>query len=326
MEPPHPPSIEAFLGRQIESSRGIDEFLRVNIGEVNDKTVAIPVSRSAAELMSLVRADGILNIPPAIEKLRMGQKVSLQLLSPLRHIRKSILMTGTYDICLDIVKNLIENKSPNVSLHSSNTGSAEGLRTLKLGLAHISGIHAFDEKTGIFNTPLIRKILPSTPLVLTNLFRRQIGLIVRNGNPKNILSLDDLARRDVIFVNRQKGSGTRTIMEYHVAEKSLTLSELKLYKSEARTHISLASIIASGLADAGLGILPAAKAFKLDFVPLFLENFDLVIPGSHFNSFGIQVLLEIINSDDFKNDVGTLGGYDLSHAGTITYEQGVYTP
>ena len=315
-------TIEAFLGRQINSLKGIDEFYRINVGDVAGRNVALPVSRSAAELMSLVRADGMLRVPPSHDRLRVGQKITLELLPSLRDARNTALMTGTYDICIDILKNLLEKKTQGVTLHSSNTGSIEGLRILKQRLAHFSGIHVFDEETGTFNIATVRKHLHSLPLVLINLFRRKIGFLVRGGNPKNITSLNDLTRKDVTVVNRQRGSGTRTIMEYQLSRNSIPPQALNVYKSEARTHISLASIIASGLADTGIGILPAAKALNLDFIPLFLENFDIVIPRRHLNDFSLQAILDLIASEDFKNEVEVMGGYDLSFAGQITYEQG----
>lgn len=317
--------INCKLGRSIESKKGIDEFFRINIGIVNDNTVALPIYRGDAVIMSLVKADGILRIPAECETISAGEELSVEILPHAKDIKKNILMTGTYDICIDILKTHIERKVPGIALHSANIGSLEGLKILKTGLAHISGIHAFDEKTGTYNIPLVQEILDGMPLVLINLFNRRIGLLVRKENPKQINTIEDLTKPGVVFINRQKDSGTRIIFEHNLKMSGIKEENITMYNSEAKTHITLASIIASGLADAGFGILPAAKAFKLDFIPLFSETFDIIIPKQFLNSFIAQVILEIITSSEFRNEVSLMGGYDMTNTGTITYEQGEYS-
>jgi putative molybdopterin biosynthesis protein len=322
IEGAQPQKATAYLSRSVESQKGIDEFIKVNLGEVEDKLIALPLSRDAAVLRSLIKADGIIRIPASSEHFSAGQRVQVQPMPPARDIKKNILMTGTYDICIDILKNQIEKDLAGIALHSANIGSIEGLIVLKAGLAHICGVHAFDEAKGEFNIPIVREIMGSTPLVLINLFHRKIGFLVRKGNPKNIRTLEDLTNRKVTFVNRQKGSGTRRLFDYHCALRGISLSSIRLCDSEAKTHISSASIITSGLADVGLGIIPAAKAFNLDFISLFLEPFDLVIPRTFLTTFVSQVILKVVTSPEFKNEVEHMGGYELSHSGTATYEQG----
>ncbi|MHC9540888.1 MAG: substrate-binding domain-containing protein [Vulcanimicrobiota bacterium] len=317
-----PHRVSAFLGRNIQSQKGYNEFMRVNLGEVGSRLVAYPISRSEAVLMSLVTADGILKIPVNQEHLKKGQKINIELMPHGLNVKHNILMTGTYDICIDILKNHLRKKVSEVSLHATNVGSIEGLRTLKSGLAHISGIHAFDEETGTYNIPCIKTHLPDTPLLLVSLFQRQMGLVVRKGNPKKITMLSDLTRSGIVFVNRNRGSGTRKLFEFQLSRAGVSLSDVKFMQAEARTHISLASIIASGLADAGLSILPAAKAFKLDFIPLFLESFDLVIPKHFLKTFITEVIVEVIRSKEFQDEVSLMGGYDLSTTGKVSYAQG----
>lgn len=321
LDSPLPLRIPAILGRSVKAQKDVEKFVCVNIGEVGDKEVALPISRSEAVLMSLVKADGLLHMPGGSENLKAGQKVEISVMPHARNFQKNILMTGTYDIFIDIIRNHIERKYAGISLFSANIGSIVGLKALKAGLAHICGVHAFDRKTGRYNSSFVRKILPEIPLVLVNLFHRKIGLLVRKGNPRGIRSHFDLVRPDVVFVNRQKGSGTRAILEYHLAQDGIDPEKINKYQTEAGTHISLASIIASGLADTGFGILPAAKAFKLDFIPLFPETFDLVVPKQFLNTFVAQIILEIINSLEFRNEISYMGGYDLSYTGKITYRQ-----
>jgi putative molybdopterin biosynthesis protein len=322
IEGARPQKVTACLSRSVESQKGVDEFLKVNLGEVDDRIVALPLSRDAAVLRSLIKADGIIRIPASGEHMSVGQRVQVQLMPPARDITKNILMTGTYDICIDILKNQIDKHLAGISLHSANIGSIEGLIVLKAGLAHICGVHAFDEAKGEFNIPIVREIMGSTPLALVNLFHRKIGFLVHRGNPRKIKTLEDLTRENVIFVNRQKGSGTRRLFDYYCARQGISPTSIRACDSEARTHISSASIITSGLADVGLGILPAAKAFKLDFIPLFLEPFDLVIPRSFLTTFVAQIILTVAHSPEFKKEVELMGGYDLTQSGTVTYEQG----
>jgi putative molybdopterin biosynthesis protein len=321
MDCPIPHKIHAVLGRQERAQKDVEKFVRVNLGEVGGKLVALPISRGEAVLMSLVKADGLLRIPGGGSGVKAGQTVEITIMPHMKDFRKNILMTGTYDICIDVLKNHIERKYSGVSLHSANIGSIVGMKALRAGLAHISGIHAFDRKTGKYNVPFIKKLVPDVPLVLVNLFHRKIGLLVRKGNPKRIRSHYDLTRSDVVFVNRQKGSGTRSILEYHLNQDGIDSDKIHTYPLEAKTHIFLASIIASGLADTGFGILPAAKAFKLDFIPLFPETFDLVVPRQFLNTFVAQIILNIINSIEFRNEIGSMGGYDLTYTGKITYRQ-----
>ncbi|MDQ7822159.1 MAG: substrate-binding domain-containing protein [Candidatus Eremiobacteraeota bacterium] len=319
-EMPH--RIIASLGRGIESKKDYDEFIRVNLGEVNGTIVALPISKGDAVVMSLVKADGMLRVPSKCERKEPGDEVEIELMPQVKDIRKNILMTGSYDICIDVLKNQIEKNFPGLGLHSVNVGSREGLASLSRDLAHLCGIHAFDEHSGTYNVPLVKEFFPQTPLVLVNLFQRKIGLLTRKGNPKKIRGLQDIALPHVTFVSRQKGSGTRAILDYHCAQHAIPREKIRFYESEAKTPISLASIIASGLADAGLGILPAAKAFKLDFIPLFLESFDLVFLKPFLNTFVTQILLEVINGTSFRSELEHWGGYDLSSTGKVTFEQG----
>jgi putative molybdopterin biosynthesis protein len=192
-----------------------------------------------------------------------------------------------------------------------------GLLALKQGIAHMATSHLFDVPTGEYNFPYLRRILPEHNLVVINMAYREQGLIVTKGNPKGIKGITDLARRDVHYINRQKGSGTRVLLDYLISKENINPADISGYQQEEFTHLMVASAVANYRADTGLGIYSAASAFGLDFIPLIKERYDLIIPERYFQSKGIQKMLEIIGTKHFQEQVSKLGGYDLSQCGKI---------
>jgi len=195
------------------------------------------------------------------------------------------------------------------------------LIAIKKGEAHIGGTHLLDIETGQYNVPFIKRLLPEKKVVLINLVYRIQGFIVKKGNPKNIKGFEDLIREDVIFINRQAGSGTRLLLDKNLKELGINFSKIKGYENEEYTHMGVAQAVASGRADVGLGILAAAKALDLDFIPVTEERYDLLIAKEFINSEMIKALLDIIkNDEEFRKAVLSLGGYDIRDMGKIIYE------
>jgi putative molybdopterin biosynthesis protein len=196
-------------------------------------------------------------------------------------------------------------------------GSIGGLIALKQNRTHLATAHLLDSESGEYNFPYIKKILPRKELVVVNLAYREQGIIIKKGNPKNIKDLNDLIREDIEFINRQKGSGTRILLDYLLSKRAINPIDIKGYFREEFTHLMVASAVAEGNVDAGLGILSAAKAFHLDFIPVAKERYDIIIPEERYTSLRIQKLLSIVNSKKFKKKVLNLGGYDLSQSGKV---------
>lgn len=318
---PSKETIKATISRQIPSSLGVDEFIRVKIGLVGHKHIATPVGRGAGLLMSLVRADGILQIPASSEGFTAGTEVNISLLRNKDEIKNTIVCIGSHDNVLDLLANAIKKTSPTFSLSSAHVGSMGGLLSLKRQEAHMAGTHLLDEQTGQYNIPFIKKLFPEHKITLINLVYRQQGLVVKKGNPKKIKGFEDLLRDDVIFVNRQSGSGTRLLLDKHLRDIGINPSMIKGYDREEYTHMAVASSVLSGLADAGLAIYSSAIALGLDFIAVANERYDLAIPSTFMNTEMIQLVLKIIREDkEFIEAVKRLGGYDVSDMGKVMFD------
>ncbi len=210
----------------------------------------------------------------------------------------------------------------NRRLASANVGSQGGLVALRRGEAHFAGSHLLDPNTGEFNISYIRQYMPNIKVKVVALVGREQGLIVKKGNPKGIKSLGDLAgrsqERGVQFVNRQKGSGTRTLLDYHLNQLNIPHEYIAGYHQDEYTHLGVATAVASGRAACGLGIAAAAQALDLDFIPLFQERYDLVIP-KEFVDF-LTPLFDLLTDSRFQHSISLLKGYDVSIMGTIILE------
>ena len=183
----------------------------------------------------------------------------------------------------------------------------------------MAGIHLLDKETGEYNIPFIQRVLPGREMAVINLAYRTQGLMFVAGNPKEIKCLADLCRPDVTFVNRQKGSGTRVLLDIQFKREGIDSHRIRGYTAELDTHLAIASSVARGKADSGLGIEAAARSCGLGFLPLFRERFDLVIPGPVYKSNKLSLLLRIMSSAEFKKIVGAVEGYDVSQTGTLTF-------
>ena len=307
---------DATIARNVHSPLGEDEYLRVKLGRVRERMVATPIQRGAGVIMSLVRADGLVKIPRLSEGVEAGTQVTVNLLRPLEAIEHTIVATGSHDLVLDLIASELTGTG-GVSFASSNVGSLGGLRAIDRGEAHLAGTHLLDEESGEYNVSFLRRYVRNQCVVLVNLVHRVQGFIIPKGNPASIESLNDLAREDIVFVNRQRGSGTRVLLDYKLVAAGIDTQQVAGYEREEYTHLAVAAAVAGGRANVGLGILSAARAIGMDFIPLFDERYDLAIPEDIYDSKLLAPMLQLIQSSDFRVKVEELGGYDAGQMGEV---------
>jgi putative molybdopterin biosynthesis protein len=309
------PVTQAHLARKLASVLGMDDWVRVRLGQVEGRIVATPLSRGAGVLTSLVRADGLLVVPAATEGHQAGEQVEVELLRGLDQIRRTIVVIGSHDLVLDLAASQLRARDPRISLASSNVGSLGGLVALRDGLCHLAGSHLLDPETGGYTLPYVDRLLEGRGVSVVRLVRREQGLLVRPGNPLDLADVTDLTRRTVRYVNRQRGAGTRMLLDSELARHGLSPGDVNGYAREEHTHLAVAAAVASGRADCGLGILAAARAFGLDFVPVTTEPYDLVVGAGLLDAPLLAPFWELLRSEDFRASVEGLGGYSTDEMG-----------
>lgn len=310
-------AVEAKMARPLVSPLGSEEHVRVNVARVGESLLAVPLGRGAAATRSLARADGLVVVPPNNEGLEAGERVNVQLLRPWREIAGNLLVTGSHDLTLDLLAGEIRALDPLVSLVAVSVGSLGGLAALKRSEAHIAGIHLLDPQSGDYNVSYVQRYLPGQPVALLTLAYREQGLILPRGNPRAVKSLADLGAPDLRFLNRQRGSGTRILLDYMLQKQGLEPKAIPGYGQEVFTHMEVAAAVASGAADAGLGIFAAARALDLEFVPVTEERYELAVPEAHWETPGVQALRRAVASPGFLRQVQELGGYNLDQSGAV---------
>lgn len=318
MPVPERPRLTVTLGRRVVSDMGVEEHVRMTVGYVNNRYIANSLSRGAGVTMSLVRADGLLVIPENSLGYEQDESVEIELYKPESELRHNLLAAGSHDLIIDLLATAFRKEDPRLNLSSAHLGSMGGIMAIGRGQAHLAGVHLFDAETGEYNIPYIKKMLPQHDLSLVNLAYRMQGWIVPAGNPRSIKSIRDLVSTENGFINRQKGAGTRLLFDHLLKEAGLNPVQIKGYEREEHTHLNVAAAVAAGTASVGLGILPAAKAFNLDFIPLVEEKYDLLLSNEFLKSPEAALLLKIITDPEFRNEVEALGGYSMREAGTIT--------
>ncbi len=304
----------------LPSRPGMEERIRVRLGMVDGTCFAVPLSRGAGTVTSLSRADAIITVPRDSEGLDAGNPVQAELLRSRRQIANALLAIGSHDNTLEYIDSQLRRTHPRFSLTSAHVGSLGGLLALQRKQCHLAGSHLLDEETGVYNRTAIREHLKGTPVMLVHLVNREQGFLVKPGNPKEIHDVADICRDDVRFINRQRGSGTRVLLDYELKRRGLAVSNVHGYGDEEYTHMNVAAAVLSGRADTGLGVRAAAVALGLDFVFVGTEEYDLVIPHAYAEDERILALLDVIRSTVFRNKVQSMGGYDVSHTGEILWE------
>jgi len=309
--------IDATLSKSVVSTLKYQEFVRVRMGYVGDRLIASPLSRGSGVVTSFMKADGIVDVPQGVEGYETGAAVSVRLLRSEDELKNSLVVIGSHDPLLDELAELLRIKYGDVSMGSAHVGSMGGLLAIRRGEAHVAGTHLLDEETGEYNNAFVKKILPKGGARLIECVKRTQGIIVQKGNPKEIKGIASLAQDGLRYVNRQKGSGTRILIDYLCKKDGIDTSKIYGYEREEFTHTSVAALIAAGSADAGLGVYSAAKLYDLDFVEVCQEQYDLLIPNHSWGIPMVSKLIEVLSSDDFKERLEALGGYEVENPGTV---------
>ncbi len=314
---PEPETITAQMSRKIASSMGVDEFINVNLAYMEGKYLAYPLNRGAGITTSLVKADGITVIPRGKEGINAGEDCQIKLWRPRKVLDETLVCIGSHDMSIDILADLLY-KSYGLRLISSNVGSMGGLMALRRGETHFSGIHLLDYETGKYNISYVNRYLPGQDWCLINLVNRQQGLIVKKGNPLNVQSLQDITRDNIRYINRQKGSGTRLLLDFMLQQQGVDSNSIYGYNREEYTHLAVAAAVKNDAGDVALGIYSSARALDLDFVPLAEESYDLCILPERLGDIRLEQLLSVIQSNEFKKHIDQIGGYNLKSSGQIT--------
>ncbi len=307
----------ANLTRPVVSSLKHEEFVRVRMGYVGDKLTASPLSRGSGVVSSFMKADGIIEVPQGLEGYEAGSNVEVRLLSSLKKLENTLVVIGSHDPLLDELADMLHLRNNESYMSSSHVGSMGGIMAVRRGEAHAAGCHLLDTDTGEYNVSFIRKYFPNGGVKLVRCVGREQGLIVAKGNPLNIRKFSDIAKEGIRYVNRQKGSGTRILTDYMCRKEQIDTSGIYGYDREEFTHTSVAVQIASGSADVGMGIYSAAKIYDLDFIPICIEEYDLLVPDYAWGLPQLDEMLEILRSKAFKERLLALGGYTIDKPGEI---------
>ena len=307
----------ATLTRPVVSGLKYQEFVRTRMGCVGGRLMASPLSRGSGVVSSFMKADGILEVPQGLEGYEAGAEVNVRLLSPMEKLQNTLVVIGSHDPLLDELADMLHLENPDLYMSSSHVGSMGGIMSIRRGEAHAAGCHLLDTTDGSYNRSFIKKYFPKGGVHLVSCVGRQQGLMVAKGNPLNIQKFSDIARNGIRYVNRQNGSGTRILTDYLCRQNNLDTASIYGYDREELTHTSVAAQIASSSADAGMGIYSAAKLYDLDFIPICIEEYDLIIPDHAWDTPMVGQLLSILKSDAFREKLLRLGGYTLENPGEV---------
>lgn len=310
-------TVRAQLSRPVVSGLKYQEFVRVRMGYVDGRLIATPLNRGSGVVSSFMKADGILTIPQGLEGCEAGSEVEIGLLRPQEELENTLVAIGSHDPLLDELADLLHRRNPAHFMASSHTGSMGGIMAVRRRETHVAGIHLLDEKDGSYNESYIRKYFPGGGVRLVECVGRTQGIMAAKDNPKQITGIESLVLPEIRYVNRQKGSGTRILVDYLCRKHRLDTASIYGYEREEFTHTSVAAQIASGSADAGMGIYSAAKMYGLAFIPVCTEQYDLLIPDSAWETPLVQEMLEILRSREFAEKLQQLGGYTLQSPGTV---------
>ena len=313
---------QAKVKRKLSSKPGRVEYLRVNLtyekvqAGKEDFPIAVPRRRGSAVMKSQAQADGILEIPADREGLAVNELASVKLLYPESSIKDNLVLSGSNDPLLEMLQELLIISEQNIKLRLQSRGSQAGIHALIRGEADLTTAHLLEPETGEYNLPYLNEIAEE-PMELLTLAWRDQGLYLKPDSQLNIRNISDLKDKKITFINRQQGAGTRILFDYQLKQSNIKPAEIKGYDREEYTHAAVAQAVAVGSADTGLGIRAVAKAFELDFIPLFSERFELIYPARLANDYRIKKIKELIKSEKFQNYLNEQTGYDLKDTGQI---------
>ena len=302
---PEPSVISAGITSAVAKDIGVDEFVLCTLGRVGSRWVVSPQSKGAGVQMSAVRANAYIRVPRNSEGFEEGQQVDIYLTVSMHEAENALLLTGSHDPVLDYLADMLSRRG--ITLLSTHVGSMGGILALVKDNCHAAPTHLL-APDGSYNTTYLEKYLPGTGVDLVCVAERQQGIVSREG-----LTLDNLPGRQ--FINRQRGSGTRMLLDYELARTGIDPASIPGYGREATTHIAVALAVKSGEADAGMCVYSAARALGLPFVPVATERYELAIRREHTQDPRVNTMVEVIRSTEFRSVLERLGGYDTKETG-----------
>jgi putative molybdopterin biosynthesis protein len=310
--------IEAEVKRKVPSDIGLEEFLRVNLTvNSNNQYSAVPLKRGSSAMESILKADGIMRIAENKEGLHPGDRAPVILLKEKNKIENDLLLIGSHDLSLDLIRNQLRQENYSFDLKLQTVGSMAGLTALRRGESQLAGAHLLDPETGEYNISHIKRFFKGEKMVILNLVHREQGLYLKPGNPKNIKGINDLTKKELNYINRQRGAGTRVLFDYLLAQNNIKPEQIAGYEKEEFTHIAAAAAVGRGSADAALGIRAAAEVMEVDFMPLAEERYDLIFREEFLDDPRIKNLIELISKEKIQNKIEKLGGYQCNDTGEI---------
>ncbi len=309
--------LDVKLGRRVVSTLGAEDFIRMTVAKVSGECVAVPLPRAAGITMSLVRADALLIIPPSIAGYETGEVVSVELLKPVSELASTLFFSGSHDMTLDLIAS--KWKQHGGRAISAHTGSMAGILAVQKGEAHVAGIHLLDPDTNEYNRSYVTRFAGGKALVLQPFLRRKQGWIVAKGNPLQIQTVRDLLGSDVQFVNRQKGAGTRILLDHMLRDEAIDSGTINGFHREFFSHLSVAAEVEANRNTVGLGIYAAARILGVDFIPVADESYDLLMTREFFDSEVGQTLLQLLRSEQLKQEIERLGGYEVVSGQAASY-------
>ena len=302
------------MARDLMSTKEVAEYLGINDKQVYAliKQQRIPASKATGKWVFPRRLIDEWIEGDAQAGLKEARRKS-------RKMEGALLAAGSNDPVLDMLYGGLRRQYPEFYVFSANIGSTAGLLALEKGFTDIAWSHLLDPETGEYNIPYLEKLIPSINAVVVNLFHRELGFIVAKGNPLGVAGFEDLMRDDVRLINRQKGSGTRLLLDYHLEKAGLQQERIRGYENEVLTHAEIGLSILSGEADVGIATAAVSALFGLGFIPIARERFDMICDQSVFFQRGVQSLIGVLSGDLFRSRFSDLKGYDFKSAGRILF-------
>lgn len=302
-------TIKAILSKRVVSSLKYKEYVRVTLGKTEGGYFAVPLPRGAGIITSFTKASGVLEIEQNCEGIEAGEEVTIKLLKDENEIENALIITGSHDPIIDEISDILKERGYGFSVISSHVGSMGAISAVRAGQAHLGAIHLLDSESGEYNKSYVEKYFPEGGVVLVKGIGRMQGFMVAGGNPLGIKTMCDMKKHR--YVNRQRGAGTRILCDYILKKDGISPKDINGYNNEKFTHTSVAALIASGSADAGLGIYSAAKMYGLDFIEVCNEEYDFLVGEKHIDNPMVKAFFEVLQSDELKKRIEKMGGYNL---------------
>ena len=306
------------MGRKLNSSLKYREFVRATLGlDAEGRLAAVPLNRGAGVVSSFVKADCLIDVPQSCEGYDAGDRAQARLLRPVERIARTVRVVGSHDPLIDEAADLMRRADPGAFVSSAHVGSMGGILAVLRGEAQLGGVHLLDERDGSYNESYVERFFPEGGVALVECVQRVQGLMTAPGNPKGIRAFAQISDAGVLYVNRQKGSGTRILCDFLMRREGIAADAVDGYAREETTHTAVAAQIASGTADCGLGILSAARIYGLDFIPICNERYDLLVGLDAMADSMVQSFLKVLQTEAFAGRLDRLGGYVLDRPGRI---------